>query len=67
MAFQEEFIKTSKILIYGTKYCVCLITIIRVPTGTIKQWNMVGSRIKIMWEEQLVDPPNEYIMPINVP
>ena len=23
---------------------------------------MVGARIKIMWKEQLVDPPNEYIM-----
>ena len=23
---------------------------------------MVGARIKIMWEEQLVDPPNEYII-----
>ena len=22
---------------------------------------MVGTRIKIVWEEQLVDPPNEYI------
>ena len=22
---------------------------------------MVGARTKIMWEEQLVDPPNEYI------
>ena len=22
---------------------------------------MVGARIKIMWEEQLVDPPKEYI------
>ena len=21
---------------------------------------MVGARIKIMWEDQLVDPPNEY-------
>ena len=28
--------------------------------------NMVGARIKIMWEEQLVDPPNEYITPVNV-
>ena len=25
---------------------------------------MVGARIKIMWEEQLVDPPNEY-KPVN--
>ena len=22
---------------------------------------MVGAKIKIMWEEQLVDPPNEFI------
>ena len=28
---------------------------------------MVGARIKIMWEEQLVDPPNEYITSVNVP
>ena len=63
----EEFIKTSKILKYGTEYCVCLFTLIRAPTRTIEQWNMVGSRIKIMWEEQLVDPPNEYITPVNVP
>ena len=33
----------------------------------LTQWNMVGARIKIMWEEQLVDPPNEYITPVNVP
>ena len=31
----------------------------RVPTRTIEQWNIVGARINIMWEEQLVDPPNE--------
>ena len=28
---------------------------------------MVGARIKIMWEEQLVDPPNDYRTPVNVP
>ena len=27
---------------------------------------MVGARIKIMWEEQLDDPPNEYITPVNL-
>ena len=32
----------------------------RAPTRTIEQRNMVGARIKIMWEEQLVDPTNEY-------
>ena len=32
-----------------------------------KQWNMVGARIKIMLEEQLVDPQNEYITPVIVP
>ena len=26
---------------------------------------MVGARIKIMWEEQLVGPPNEYIIKEN--
>ena len=38
-----------------------MIAIIRAPTRTIEQWNMVGARIKILWAEQLVDPPNEYI------
>ena len=38
----------------------------RAPTWTIEQWNMVGARIKILWEEQLVDPPNEYLTPVNV-
>ena len=33
----------------------------RAPTWTIEQRNMVGARIKITWEEQLVDPPNESI------
>ena len=28
---------------------------------------MYGARIKIMWEEQLVDPPVDYITPVNVP
>ena len=49
------------------RYFVCLITIKRVPTCTIELWNMVGAIIKIMWEEQPVDPPNEYITPVNVP
>ena len=26
---------------------------------------MVGARIKILWEEQFVDPPNENITPVN--
>ena len=26
-----------------------------------------GARIKIMWEEQLVDPPIDYMTPVNVP
>ena len=30
-------------------------------------WNMVGARMKITWEEQLFDPPNEYKTPVNVP
>ena len=28
---------------------------------------MFGARMKIMWEEQLVDPPIDYITPVNVP
>ena len=27
---------------------------------------MVGARIKIWWEEQLVDPSNEYLTPVNI-
>ena len=32
-----------------------------------KQRNMFGARIKIVWEEQLVDPPIDYITSLNVP
>ena len=32
-----------------------------------KQRNMFCARIKIMWEEQLVDPQIDYITSINVP
>ena len=28
---------------------------------------MVGARMKIMWEEQLVDVPNEYTSPVKLP
>ena len=28
---------------------------------------MFGARIKIMWEEQLVDPPIHYITSVNIP
>ena len=38
-------------------YCVCLILTKIVPTRAIEQRNIVGAMIKIMWEEQLVDPP----------
>ena len=27
---------------------------------------MIGARIKIMWEEQLADPPIDYITSVNV-
>ena len=33
----------------------------RVPIWTKEQLNLVGTRKKIIWEEQLVDLPNEYI------
>ena len=38
----------------------------RAPTQTIKERNMIGARIKIMWEEQLADPPIDYITSVNV-
>ena len=33
----------------------------RAPTQTIEERNMVGVRIKITWEEQLADPPIDYV------
>ena len=27
---------------------------------------ILGARMKIMWEEQLVDPPIAFIIPVNV-
>ena len=30
-----------------------------------RQRNMFGTRIKIIWEEQLVDPPIDYITSVN--
>ena len=32
-----------------------------------QQRNTFGARIKIMWEEQLVDPPIDYLKTMNVP
>ena len=29
--------------------------------------NKFGDNMKIMWEEQLVGPPIDYITPVNVP
>ena len=48
---------------------------IRALTITIEQRTLFETRIKIIWEEQLVDPPNEYkinppneyITPVNAP
>ena len=67
--FAQKWDHTEKIKIipkytalhFEYSYCVCLITIKRAPTRTIEQWNLVGAKIMIMWEEQLVDPPNEFI------
>ena len=39
----------------------------RAPTRTIEQRNKVGARIKIMSEEQLVDPPFDYLTSVNEP
>ena len=36
------------------------------PFMTTKEY-IFGDRIKIMWEEQLVDPPVDYITSANVP
>ena len=33
----------------------------KVKKPFVKQRNMFGARIKIMWEERLVDPPIDYI------
>ena len=39
-----------------------------VPTRQIPLLkDILGPRMKIMWEEQLVDPPIDYITSVNVP
>ena len=38
----------------------------RAPTRTMEQRIMVGARMWIMWEEQLVDPPTDYITSVNI-
>ena len=35
------------------------------PTLNNGQWS--GPRTRIMWEEQLLDPPNDYIKSVIVP
>ena len=37
------------------------------PIRTPEQRSMFGARMNIMWEEQLVDPPINYITSVNVP
>ena len=37
------------------------------PTRTTEQRPCLAPEIKIMWEEQLVDPYNDYITSVNVP
>ena len=34
---------------------------------TIEQRSMFGARMKIMWEEQLVDPTTDYLTSVNLP
>ena len=34
--------------------------------GANKTKDILGARMKIMWEEQLVDPPIAYIISVNV-
>ena len=36
------------------------------PMRTIVRWPCLVPKIKIMWEEQLVDPPIDYITIVNV-
>ena len=33
---------------------------------TIEQRKMFGAKMKIMWEEQLVDPPTDLLTSVNV-
>ena len=37
------------------------------PTSTTEQRPFLAPEIKIMWEEQLADPSNDYITSVNVP
>ena len=55
-------------------YCICLVGPKVVPIRTmkvkrpfVKQRNMFCARIKIKWEEQLIYPPIDYIISVNVP
>ena len=55
-------------------YCVCLVTIKKGANKTMKvkrplwrQRNTFSARIKIMWKEQLVDPPIHYLTCVIVP
>ena len=41
--------------------------IMKVKRLFVKQRNMFGARIKIIWEEQLVDPPLDFKTFVNVP
>ena len=36
-------------------------------TNRTDKRNMFGARVKIMWDEQLVDPPVHYITSVNAP
>ena len=42
------------------------ISTLKVKRALFRQQNMFGARIKIVWEEQLVDPAVEYITYLNI-
>ena len=68
---EMKLLENVRILRYVKAYLFQLLCLSdhkkKVPTRTIEQRHMVGARIKIMWEEQLVDPPTDYITSVNVP
>ena len=55
--------KSTKQCLHPPNYCNCLVGPKMATMRTIEQKTMFGDRIKIMWEEQLVD----YISSVNVP
>ena len=73
-AYYNHLLSTIK---RWVRYCICIDTRKRAPKNNEinskvkrplwEQRNMLGARIKIMWEEQLVDPLNNYITSVIPP